>query len=115
VGIEPAIAVEYALYGLSIATPGLIIVQEMRQIAADHNQSLIPAPEHLQNLGHLPWSSIAHHQWNQGEIAQGLLQKGQLHFKRMLPGMSRITHHDLRQMADQFESLQVQRHIAQRR
>ena len=89
--------------------------QKVGQIRADDDQGLRPTPQRLQHLGHLIGRGIPHGQWQELEIIQHHLQKGQLHLQRVFHGMGRRAHHHLAQVFDGVHSHLIHLNRAQGR
>ena len=77
----------------------------VRQIGADHEQRVRPAPQALQHLRDLAGRRLADQERHEREVAEHGLEKRQLDLERMLRLVRRVRQAHLRQVADRLDRL----------
>ena len=97
---------------VDLARSGVGVV--MRKVGGNDDQRLGPAPEALQDRGHLRHARGADGERRERKFAELALQERQLYFQRMLLQMRDIARDDLRHAAHAVERLAVDRHGTER-
>ena len=101
--------------GRLVVRSRLIIGLVVRQIGADHEQGLGPAPEALERSGHRRGRRVADQERHEGEVAEHGLEERQLDLERVLGLVRHVGRRDLRQVADRSDRIVVDRDVAKRR
>ena len=87
----------------------------VRQIGADHDQSVGPAPQSVQHLRDLAGGRLADQEGHERKVAEHGLQERQLDLERVLLLVRGVRHARLRQVAESLDRRPIQRHVAKRR
>ncbi len=101
--------------GRLVVRSRLIIGLVVRQIGADHEQGLGPAPEAVERSGHRRGRRVADQERHEGEVAEHGLEERQLDLERVLGLVRHVGRRDLRQVADRSDRIVVDRDVAKRR
>ena len=101
--------------GRRIVLLGALVRLVVRQIGADHDQGLGPAPQALQHFCDLAGRRLADQERHEREVAEHGLEERQLDLERMLGLVRHVRELHLRQVAERVDRILVQRHLAERR
>ena len=104
-----------ALHGGPVDAARFLVSVVMRHIGRDHHEGLAAAPQALDHLGDLCHIRRADGERHERELAENLLQEGQLHLERVLEGVRRVARDDLREPLHRPAGAAVDRHRAERR
>ena len=103
------------LAGATVENQGLVIGVIMAQIRTDDDQGFRPAPKRGQNLVYRLRRGVADDDRHQIEFVQGALQKGQMDFQAVFPGMGVVPCRHRRKVEDRGDGRRVERHRTERR
>ena len=101
--------------GRRVVLLGAVVRLVVRQIGADHEQGVRPAPQPVQHLRDLAGCRLADQERHEREVAEHGLEERQLDLERVLRLVRRVRELHLRQVAERLDRSPVQRHLAERR